>query len=63
MDTYTIGIKKIDDTIHVTTKGLDLADAEARMEYAYNRVMVQENWAGIVVIHEESGEIHSEMEW
>ena len=60
---YTLGVKLTDDTI-IPAKGYRSLDtAQSMMEHYYNRSLLADNWAGLIITNDETGEVESEMEW
>ena len=60
---YTLGVKLTDDTI-IPAKGYESLDtAERTMEYHYYRSLRSDDWAGLIITNDETGEVESEMEW
>lgn len=60
---YTLGVKLTDDTV-IPAKGYTSLDtAQSTMEYHYARSLRSDNWAGLIITNDETGEVESEMEW
>jgi len=60
---YTLGVKLVDDTV-IPAKGYNnLETAQETMEYHYARSLRADNWAGLIITNDETGEIITEMEW
>lgn len=60
---FTLGVKLTDDTI-IPAKGYtQLEHAERAMEYHWARSLRSDNWAGLIITNDDTGETESEMEW
>lgn len=60
---FTLGVKLTSDQV-IPAKGYNsLATAELRMEHYYHRSIRADNWAGLIITNDETGEVESEMEW
>lgn len=60
---YILGVKLVDDTV-IPAKGYsDLDTAQSTMEYHYARSLRSDNWAGLIITNDATGETIAEMEW
>jgi hypothetical protein len=60
---YTLGIKLADDTVLPAKRYADLDTAQGTMEFHYHRSIRADEWAGLIIINDDTGETESEMEW